>query len=150
MATTLKERQSLGIHGLLPPNFITQDDQVERCMRHLSAKPNDLEKYIYLCSLQVEYSRECIVYSVYCIVVYTLLCIVLKLCSLGTWIFASILFVFRVYSPVSVTSTASQHQQQDTVILPYKSLVSSYLKFTQLHRRNCFLQSHIKHCSCTQ
>ncbi|KAL5264151.1 hypothetical protein ACHWQZ_G005286 [Mnemiopsis leidyi] len=52
MATTLKERQSLGIHGLLPPNFITQDDQVERCMRHLSAKPNDLEKYIYLCSLQ--------------------------------------------------------------------------------------------------
>jgi len=52
MAMTLKERQSLGIHGLLPPNFITQDAQVGRCMSHLAEKPTDLEKYIYLCSLQ--------------------------------------------------------------------------------------------------
>lgn len=58
MATTLQERQTMGLHGLLPPNFISQDDQVERCMNHLSAKPNDLEKYIYLCSLQV-YTIQC-------------------------------------------------------------------------------------------
>lgn len=53
MAMTLPERQALGIHGLLPPNFISQDLQVQRCMSHLKEKPTDLEKYIYLCSLQV-------------------------------------------------------------------------------------------------
>lgn len=52
MAMTLPERQALGIHGLLPPNFISQDVQVQRCMSHLKEKPTDLEKYIYLCSLQ--------------------------------------------------------------------------------------------------
>lgn len=53
MAFTIQERQILGVHGLLPPSFISQDDQVERCIYNLKAKPTDLEKYIYLCSLQV-------------------------------------------------------------------------------------------------
>lgn len=52
MAFTIQERQILGVHGLLPPSFISQDDQVERCIYNLKAKPTDLEKYIYLCSLQ--------------------------------------------------------------------------------------------------
>jgi len=52
MAMTIEERQAVGVHGLLPPNFITQEEQVTRCMRHLQDKPTDLEKYIYLVSLQ--------------------------------------------------------------------------------------------------
>lgn len=52
MAMTLAERQTVGVHGLLPPNFCSQDDQVQRCLKHLQDKPTDLEKYIYLCSLQ--------------------------------------------------------------------------------------------------
>lgn len=52
MAMTIAERQTVGVHGLLPPNFIDQETQVVRCMKHLQEKPTDLEKYIYLVSLQ--------------------------------------------------------------------------------------------------
>lgn len=48
---THEERQELGLEGLLPPRVETLDSQVERCFRHIDAKPDDLERYIYLNSL---------------------------------------------------------------------------------------------------
>lgn len=52
MAFNLKERQLLGIHGLLPPSILSQDIQVKRVKNSINMKPNDLEKYIYLMGLQ--------------------------------------------------------------------------------------------------
>ncbi|EDV21481.1 uncharacterized protein TRIADDRAFT_50795 [Trichoplax adhaerens] len=52
MAFTLKERQLIGIHGLLPPTVLTQEVQVQRVMNSIKVKPNDLERFIYLMSLQ--------------------------------------------------------------------------------------------------
>ena len=46
-----KERRSYGLEGLLPPSVESLDRQVERVLRHLDAKPNDLERYIYLIGL---------------------------------------------------------------------------------------------------
>ncbi|MBX3081916.1 MAG: NAD-dependent malic enzyme [Anaerolineae bacterium] len=46
------ERDSLGIHGLLPPRLFTQDEQVTRVMENVRRKPNNLEKYIYMIGLQ--------------------------------------------------------------------------------------------------
>lgn len=51
-AFTAEEREKLGLRGLLPPNIQTQDQQVKRVMEAFRAKPNDLERYIYLISLQ--------------------------------------------------------------------------------------------------
>lgn len=53
MAFNLRERQMLGIHGLMPPAVITQEDQVERVMKNLDLQPNDLARYIQLSALQV-------------------------------------------------------------------------------------------------
>jgi malate dehydrogenase (oxaloacetate-decarboxylating)(NADP+) len=50
-AFTLKERSEYGLEGLLPPSVDSLDRQLERVMRHLDAKPNDLERYIYLIGL---------------------------------------------------------------------------------------------------
>ncbi|XP_065496279.1 NADP-dependent malic enzyme, mitochondrial [Caloenas nicobarica] len=52
MAFTLQERLQLGIHGLLPPCFLNQDVQVLRVMRNFEKKSSDLEKYIFLMTLQ--------------------------------------------------------------------------------------------------
>jgi len=52
MAFTLEERQRLGIHGLLPPRFKTQDEQVDLCMKNISRYQEDLNKFIYLIGLQ--------------------------------------------------------------------------------------------------
>ncbi|KAK7863404.1 hypothetical protein R5R35_004361 [Gryllus longicercus] len=52
MAFTLEERQMLGIHGLIPPRFKTQEEQVELCRLNLARYTEDLNKYIYLCGLQ--------------------------------------------------------------------------------------------------
>lgn len=52
MAFSLKERQVLGIHGLLPPAVIAQDDQVDRVMKNLELQPNDLARYVQLNALQ--------------------------------------------------------------------------------------------------
>ncbi|XP_003640618.5 NADP-dependent malic enzyme, mitochondrial isoform X1 [Gallus gallus] len=52
MAFTLKERLQLGIHGLLPPCFLSQDVQVLRVMKNYENKTNDLDKYIVLMTLQ--------------------------------------------------------------------------------------------------
>lgn len=53
MAFTLEERQALGIHGLLPPRFKTQDEQLELCKLSVERYTEDLNKYIYLTGLQV-------------------------------------------------------------------------------------------------
>ena len=53
MAFTLEERQRLGIHGLLPPRFKTQEQQVALCMRNVARYDENLNKYIYLMGLQV-------------------------------------------------------------------------------------------------
>jgi malate dehydrogenase (oxaloacetate-decarboxylating)(NADP+) len=50
-AFTAKERVEFGLEGLLPPSVESLDRQVERVMRHLEAKPTDLERYIYLIGL---------------------------------------------------------------------------------------------------
>ncbi|XP_072849649.2 NADP-dependent malic enzyme, mitochondrial [Pogona vitticeps] len=52
MAFTLEERLQLGIHGLLPPCFLSQDVQVLRVLRSYETKSNDLDKYIILMTLQ--------------------------------------------------------------------------------------------------
>ena len=50
-AFTAKERAEFALEGLLPPSVESLDRQVERIMRHLDAKPTDLERYIYLTGL---------------------------------------------------------------------------------------------------
>lgn len=52
MAFTEKERDLLGLKGLLPPGYCTQDVQMMRILDNLRRKSNDLERYIYLISLQ--------------------------------------------------------------------------------------------------
>jgi malate dehydrogenase (oxaloacetate-decarboxylating)(NADP+) len=51
-AFTASERQVLGLQGLLPPHVATIEEQAEKVMQSLHAKPNDLEKHIFLISLQ--------------------------------------------------------------------------------------------------
>lgn len=46
-----KEREQLGLVGLLPDSIETLDQQVERVRGHLAQKQTDLEKYIYLIGL---------------------------------------------------------------------------------------------------
>ncbi|XP_059694503.1 NADP-dependent malic enzyme, mitochondrial isoform X2 [Haemorhous mexicanus] len=52
MAFTLKERLQLGIHGLLPPCFLSPDVQLLRVMKNFEKQSNDLDKYIILMTLQ--------------------------------------------------------------------------------------------------
>lgn len=53
MAFSIEERQSLGIHGLLPPRVKTQDEQVKHALANIKRFNDDLNKYIYLMGLQV-------------------------------------------------------------------------------------------------
>lgn len=43
----------LGIHGLIPPRFKTQEEQLELCQVNVERYQEDLNKYIYLMGLQV-------------------------------------------------------------------------------------------------
>lgn len=52
MAFTLEERLQLGIHGLLPPCFLSQDVQVLRVTKSYETRSNPLDKYILLMTLQ--------------------------------------------------------------------------------------------------
>jgi malate dehydrogenase (oxaloacetate-decarboxylating)(NADP+) len=45
------ERQELRLEGLLPAVVEGIEEQVQRVMNHLSLKPNDLERYIYMIGL---------------------------------------------------------------------------------------------------
>lgn len=47
-----RERKILGLRGLLPPRILDQDEQSLRIMENFHKKPDDLERYIYLTSLQ--------------------------------------------------------------------------------------------------
>ncbi|ESO07912.1 hypothetical protein HELRODRAFT_110207 [Helobdella robusta] len=51
-AFTLKERQLLGIHGLLPPVVFSQQEQLQRVLANFRRCNTDLDKFIYLSSLQ--------------------------------------------------------------------------------------------------
>lgn len=46
------ERIALGLEGLLPPGVSTLEDQIARVVANLRAKPEPIEQYIYLRSLQ--------------------------------------------------------------------------------------------------
>lgn len=47
-----EERVALGLHGLVPPTFCTIEQQLQRVYANFSAKPDPLEKYVFLTSLQ--------------------------------------------------------------------------------------------------
>jgi len=51
-AFSSSERDSLGLHGLLPPRIHTLEEQMARVMENLHKKTSDLEKYIFLLALQ--------------------------------------------------------------------------------------------------
>ncbi|NNK62493.1 MAG: NAD-dependent malic enzyme [Gemmatimonadetes bacterium] len=46
------EREILGLRGLLPPRVLPQELQSDRAIRNLRSKANDLERYLFLASLQ--------------------------------------------------------------------------------------------------
>jgi malic enzyme len=50
-AFTARERDELDLWGLLPPAIFTIEQQLQRTYESFRAKPNDLEKFIYLTSL---------------------------------------------------------------------------------------------------
>lgn len=53
MAFTIEERQTLGIHGLLPARVKTQEEQVQLCKLSIERYEDPLNKYIYLMGLLV-------------------------------------------------------------------------------------------------
>lgn len=66
MAFTIEERQTMGIHGLLPPRVKTQDEQVELCKLSINRYEDDLNKYIYLMGLLVSaLFRLLLIFSTY-------------------------------------------------------------------------------------
>lgn len=55
LAFTLQERQVLGIHGLQPARYKSQEEQLELCKMSIMRYQEDLNKYLYLVDLQVCY-----------------------------------------------------------------------------------------------
>ena len=51
-AFTDAERSELGLHGLLPPRVLSQDLQADKIMENLRKKPDALQKYIAMMSLE--------------------------------------------------------------------------------------------------
>jgi len=51
-AFTEKEREALGLRGLLPPRIFSQEDQVARVLGNFDRKQSDLERYIFMMALQ--------------------------------------------------------------------------------------------------
>ena len=47
-----QERAALNLRGLLPPRILTQDQQAQKILENFRKKPSDIEKYLYLISLQ--------------------------------------------------------------------------------------------------
>uniref|UniRef100_T1JHD2 Malic enzyme n=1 Tax=Strigamia maritima TaxID=126957 RepID=T1JHD2_STRMM len=52
MGFTIRERQLLGIHGLLPPCYKTQEEQVTAVIDNVKRYQEPLNQYIYLMTLQ--------------------------------------------------------------------------------------------------
>ncbi|XP_015243880.1 PREDICTED: NADP-dependent malic enzyme [Cyprinodon variegatus] len=50
-AFSLEERLQLGIHGLVPPCFISQDLQLLRVLKNYDMKRDDLDRYVFLIGL---------------------------------------------------------------------------------------------------
>jgi malate dehydrogenase (oxaloacetate-decarboxylating)(NADP+) len=57
IAFTRRERERLGLRGLLPYKVSSERDLVERVMEILSRTPNDLDKYMLLSSMQERNER---------------------------------------------------------------------------------------------
>jgi malate dehydrogenase (oxaloacetate-decarboxylating)(NADP+) len=51
-AFTDKERDALGLRGLLPPRVHSMEEQIDRVLGNLRRRPTDLGKYIFLASLE--------------------------------------------------------------------------------------------------
>ena len=51
LAFSICERQTLGIHGLLPPRVTTQDEAGDHAMRNLRRFEDPLNKYMYMADL---------------------------------------------------------------------------------------------------
>ena len=51
LAFTVEERQSLGIHGLLPARVLSMDEQEALVLEILKRLDKDLDKYVYLMHL---------------------------------------------------------------------------------------------------
>jgi malate dehydrogenase (oxaloacetate-decarboxylating)(NADP+) len=51
-AFTEEERDRLRLRGLLPPRVLTLDQQLQKILESFRGKPTDLERYVYLISLQ--------------------------------------------------------------------------------------------------
>ncbi len=51
-AFTERERDALGLRGLLPPRVFTLEEQLQRSLAAVRRKSDALEKYIYLTNLQ--------------------------------------------------------------------------------------------------
>lgn len=51
-AFTEEERARLKLRGLLPPRILTQEQQVQKILENFRKEPSDIEKYLYLISLQ--------------------------------------------------------------------------------------------------
>merc|ERR1711971_1177544 len=60
MAFTLEERQTLGIHGLLPARIKTLDEQAENCMRNLRRYTDPLNQYMCLMCSRTGQGRMCV------------------------------------------------------------------------------------------
>ena len=50
-AFTEREREALGLRGLLPPHVLSQDEQVQRVLENLRRLPDDLDKHVALNAL---------------------------------------------------------------------------------------------------
>jgi malate dehydrogenase (oxaloacetate-decarboxylating)(NADP+) len=50
-AFTERERDALGLRGLLPPHVLSQDEQATRVLEHLRQQRDDLDKYVALAAL---------------------------------------------------------------------------------------------------
>lgn len=56
-AFTKTEREVLGLSGLLPPIISTMDQQVQRALSNIRKQVSDIDRYIYLSSLQKRNER---------------------------------------------------------------------------------------------
>src|SRR5690606_6104631 len=56
-AFTQEERETYGLHGLLPPNVSTIEQQVGWALDSIRSKPHDIDKYRFMAALQKRNER---------------------------------------------------------------------------------------------
>lgn len=59
-----EERRVFGLHGLLPPNIQTLDEQVRRAYEQYSSRTDDLAKNTFMASMKMQ--SEVLYYKVCC------------------------------------------------------------------------------------